>query len=170
MAKFNTYAEANIIRCLKARVATLATTLGTGMKSGDIRDPLKQSTEDDCLQFRFDALRKPIMRAGQYQAVIGYEVHCWSKRGDLRNDKKTDVHILLACQVDADLQELDLPIYDVVGGNGTTFLGNLQTHESTWHFRDKRNTVFGSDVDYSLETPTTNQTVVVVSGLFIRGA
>lgn len=171
MAKFNTNLEANVIRCLKADVAALCVALGNvSFKSGDIRDPLKQAEEDECIQFRADAIRRPMSRTGDYRGVFGYEIHCWSKRGDLRNDDKTDRHILLACAVDAHFQELDLPIYDVVGGHSTTFLGNLQTHECDWHFRDKRNTVFGASVDYSLETPTTNQTVVVVSGLFIRGA
>lgn len=171
MAKFNTNIEANILRCLKINVAALCVSLGNvPFKSGDIRDPLKQDTEEECIQFRFDAIRRPMSRTGDYVAVVGYELHCWSKRGDLRRDKATDRHILLACAVDGHFQELDLPIYDEVGGNSTTFLGNLQTHQCTWHFRDKRNTVFGSAVDYSLETPTTNQAVVVVSGLFIRGA
>ena len=171
MTKFNTNIEANILRCLKDEVAQLCVTLGNvPFKTGDTRDPLKEEDEDECIQFRLDTIRRLKQRTGDYYSVVGYEIHCWSKRGDLRTDEKTDRHILLACAVDAHFHELDLPIYDVVGGNSKTFLGNLQANESTWHFRDKRNTVFGSAVDYSLETPTTNQTVVVVSGLFIRGA
>lgn len=172
MAKFNANIEANILRYLEKAVQALgaAQSPAVPVKASDLRDPLKEATEDECLQFRFDSLRRPKQRTGDYMAVVGYEVHCWSKRGELRADKKTDRHVILAGLVDNYFQELDLPIYDAVGGNTNTFLGNLQTHESTWHSRDKRNTVFGSAVDYSLETPTTNQTVVVVSGLFIRGA
>lgn len=170
MAKFNKHVEVSIIRSLKKEVVTLAASLGTVMKDSALRDPLKQADENDCMQFRFDSIRKPKMRTGQYMAIVGYEIHCWSKRGDLREDKKTDYEQILASEVDDHFQELDLNVFNVAGGDTTALLGVLQTDDSTWHFRDKRNTVFGSAVDYSLEQPTTNQAVVVVSGLFIRGA
>lgn len=177
MTKFNKYVEANIIRAVHNKVATVAAALvrpdgsvGVPIKDSNLRDPLVTASEDECLQFRWSSIRKPKMRTGQYMAVCGFEVHCWTKRGDLRQDKATDRHVVLACEIDNAFQELDLPVYDYVGGHRDTLLGSFQVDESDWHFRDKRNTIFGQDVDYSQETPTTLQAVVVVSGLLIRGA
>lgn len=177
MAKFNKYVEVNVIRAAHKKTADIAAaivqpngTVGVAIMDSNVRDPFDQANVDEAIQFQFQTVRRPKMRTGQYMAVFGFEIHCWTKRGDLRQDKATDRHLMLAAEFDNAFQELDLPVYDYVGGNSTTLLGAMQVDSSTWHVRDKRNTIFGPDVDYSQETPTTLQAVVVVSGLLIRGA
>lgn len=161
---------ANIIRYLLKETTDFgaARTPVVPVKDSNIRDPLNAATENEALQFKFDMSRQPKRRQAAGTWIVGYEIHCWSKRAEDRADGLTDRHIVLASEVQEHFQELDLTIRDAVGGNTNTILGVLQTDDSTVHYRDKRNTIFGTSVDYSLETPTSLQAVVVVSGLLIK--
>ena len=163
---------ANITRALLDHLTTWAATLvpPVAVKNSDIRDPLKEATEDECFQFRFGLVRRQITPRGQGNYILGYEIHAWSKRAELRNDRATDRHTALASLAQEHFQELDLAVYDAVAGHRGTVIGCFQTLDTTLHFRDKRNTIFGTSVDYSIETPTTLQAAVEISGVLNRGA
>lgn len=159
--------EANIRRYLLKTLQTAAAswTPAVPVKDSDIRNPFNPSTEDEAAIFRFVTVRRPPERANVWSGIVGYEVHCMTKRGDLRQDQKTDRHMVIAGAVQAAFRG-DITIYDAVGGNTNTMLGVLGGIRSELHLRDKRNTVFGADVDYSVETPNTLQAVVVMTALF----
>lgn len=158
---------ANIMRSVLLKTQVLGTSLSVPVKNSNHRDPFDQD-EVECLQLRFSMARRHKRRKDSGLWVVGFEIHCWSKRAEDRADHKTDRHVVLAGAVEDTFQELDLPIVDAVGGNTNTVLGILEMDETTTHFRDKRNTVFGTSVDYSVETPTSLQAVVVCSGLLIK--
>lgn len=162
---------ANISRALLKKVQVIAAAMSPAVvvKDSNLRDPLVQATEDECLQFRFSLAKAPQRRRGQVELIVGYEVHAWSKRAEERNDKKTDRHMVIASRVQDILQDLDLEVYDYVGDAPHTLLGCLQTIDTTFHFRDKSNRIFGSSVDYSVELPQSMQAVVVVTALLNQG-
>lgn len=159
--------EANIKRYAHKRLADAAGTWvpPVPVKDADIRAPFDPNTEDEALIFRFVTVRRPASRANVWHGIVGFEIHCMTKRGDLRADKQKDRHLVLAGLVQ-DVFRTDITIYDAVGGNTNTVLGVLGGIDTSIHFRDKRNTIFGADVDYSVETPNSLQAVVAVTGLF----
>jgi hypothetical protein len=135
------------------------------VKDSDVRNPFNPATEDEAVIFRFVTVRNPPERQNVYAGVVGFEVHCMTKRGDLRQDGRYDRHMVLAGNVRKAFRT-DIQVYDAVDGNGSLFLGVLQGIRTTTNLRDKRNTIYGSEVDYSVETPNVLQAVVVVTALF----
>jgi len=162
---------ANISRALLKQIQTYGAAMSPVVlvKDSNLRDPLQQATEDECLQFKFQIAKQPQRRRGQTGIIVGYEVYAWSKRAEERNDKKTDRHMVLASRIEDLLQDLDLPVYDYVGGAPAALVGCLQTINTTLHWRDKSNRIFGSSVDYSVELPQSMQAAVVVSALLNQG-
>lgn len=158
--------EANISRYILDRLQSAAATWtpAVAVKTADVRMPFSPATEDEAVIFRFVTVRRPPERATVWSGIVGFEVHCMTKRGDLREDKKFDRHTILAGLVQKALRT-DIQIYDAVGGT-KAFIGVLEGIRSDMHIRDKRNTTFGAEVDYSVETPNTLQAVVTVTGLF----
>lgn len=159
--------EANIRRyLLKTLVVAGASWVPpVPVRDADVRAPFNPSIEDEAMVFRFVTVRRANSRANVWSGIVGFEVHCMTKRGDLRVDKKTDRHIIMASQVE-DLYRADIQIFDALNGDTNRFLGALQGLRTETHLRDKRNTVFGAAVDYSVETPNVMQAVVAVTGLF----
>lgn len=135
------------------------------VRDADVRAPFNPAEEDEALIFRWVTVRRPNSRVNTWSGLVGFEIHCMTKRGDLRQDKKTDRHIIMASNVET-LYRADLQVYDAVNGNTNLLLGALQGLRTETHLRDKRNTVFGAAVDYSVETPNVMQAVVAVTGLF----
>ena len=163
---------ANISRALLKKVQDLgaAMTPPVVVKDSNLRDPLVQDSEDECIQFKFSMAKAPQRRRGQTEIVVGYEVHCWSKRAEERNDKKTDRHMVIASLIEDVLQDLDLEIRDYVSGNtAKPIVGTLNTLTTSLHYRDKSNRIFGSSVDYSVELPQSMQAVLVVTALLNQG-
>lgn len=162
---------ANISRGLLKMVQTFGAGLSPAVlvKDSNLRDPMKLATEDECLQFKFSIAKQPQRRRGMISMVVGYEVHAWSKRAEERNDRKTDRHMVIASLIEDYIQDLDLEIKDYVGATPPATIGCLQTIDTTLHYRDKSNRIFGSSVDYSVELPTAMQAVVVVSALLNQG-
>lgn len=164
--------NANIARALLKKIQDFgaALTPAVPVKDSNLRDPLKQATEDECLQFHFSLGKSLPRRRGTIVMAVGYEVHAWSKRAEARNDKKTDRHMVIGALVQDMLSDLDLEIKDYATGDPAhPTIGCLQTIDSTFHFRDKSNRIFGSSVDYSVELPQSMQAAVVVSALLIQG-
>lgn len=162
---------ANISRALLKKVQDLGAAMSPPVvvKDSNLRDPLEQATEDECIQFKFQLGKSPQHRKGQIEMYVGYEVHCWSKRAEERNDKKTDRHMVIASLVEDALQELDLEVKDYAASSSHPIIGCLQTLSTTLHYRDKSNRIFGSSVDYSVELPQSMQAVVAVSALLNQG-
>ena len=162
---------ANISRALLKRVQVFgaAQTPAVVVKDSNLRDPLDQATELECLQFKFNAAKQGQRRRGTIVMAVGYEVHAWSKRAEERTDQKTDRHMVIGSLVEDMIQDLDLEVKDYVDGAPAATIGVLQTIDTSLHFRDKSNRIFGSSVDYSVEAPTSMQAVVVVSALLIQG-
>lgn len=162
---------ANISRALLKAVQVYGAGLSPAVpvKDSNLRDPLKQAEEDECLQFKFSAGASPQRRRGTIVMGVGFEVHAWSKRGEERVDLKIDRHMVLGSLIQDYFSDLDLPVYDYVNGAPAALIGVLETIDTSLHFRDKSNRIFGSSVDYSLELPQSMQAVVVVSGLLIQG-
>ncbi len=162
---------ANIARALLYKVQQYGASLSPAVvvKDSNLRDPLKQAEEDECFQFKFNAAPIDQRRRGTLVVPCGFEIHAWSKRAEERNDKRTDRHMVLGSLIQDMFQDLDLPVYDAVGGNTNLFLGSLQTIDTTLHFKDKSNRIFGSSVDYSVELPQSMQAVVVVAALLNQG-
>ena len=160
----------NIARALLKKVQELgaAMTPPVVVKDSNLRDPLDQATEDECIQFKFQIAKQPQRRQGTIVMVVGYEVHCWSKRGEERNDQATDRQMVIASLIEDSLQDLDLLVTDQVAPGHAT-IGCLQTLSTSLHYRDKSNRIFGSSVDYSVELPQSMQAVVAVSALLIKG-
>ena len=159
--------DANIRRAVLKALQTAAAgwTPAVTVKDSSVRLPFNPSVEDEAVVLRFNTVRRPACRASMIEGVVGFEIHCMTKRGDLRADGRLDRHLVLAALVEEAFRT-DIQVYDAVGGNTNTYLGALQGIETTMHTRDKRNTIFGADVDYSVETPNVVQAVVVVTGLF----
>lgn len=162
---------ANIHRALLDKIQRWAAsqTPAIAVKDSNLRDPMLQASEDECLQFKFNVGKQGQRRTGTIVMACGYEVHAWSKRAEERSDKKTDRHMVIGSLVEDMLQDLDLEVKDYVGNAPATTIGCLQTIDTTLHFRDKSNRIFGSSVDYSVELPSSMQAVVVVSALLIKG-
>ena len=162
---------ANISRALLNKIQTYGASLTPVVlvKDSNLRDPLDQSVEDECIQFKFQLAKQGQRRTGTIEMIVGYEIHCWSKRAEERNDRKTDRHMVIASMVEDMIQDLDLEVKDYVGTTPAVTIGCLQTLGTTLHYRDKSNRIFGSSVDYSVELPQSMQAVVAVSALLIKG-
>lgn len=159
--------EANIKRYAHKALADAAAlwTPAVPVRDSDIRAPFNPSLEDEAIIFRFITVRRQNSRTDVWEGVVGFEAHCMTKRGDLRTDGKKDRHLVIAGLVQK-VFRADISVYASVEGNTKLYLGALQGLQTGLHFRDKRNTIFGADVDYSVETPNTLQAVVSVTGLF----
>lgn len=152
---FNVNARRQVLHALQ----TWGESNGITVKERTVRAPLLD-TEDEAVILRHGAYRRRKTRGGQYRAAFVFEFHCMSLRGDLRDDKKTDRAALLASMIEKEFQYKDLSVYDHAGGQGGTLLGILQFGHASWRNADQRATIHGDSVEYSMETPKTEHTIV----------
>ena len=149
----------NIRRSILVALQAWGTTNGVIVKVRSVRAPLDDD-EDEAVILRYGVYRRRPTRVGQYKSVQVVEFHCLSKRGDLRTDQLTDRTEVLASMIEAEFQYKDLNVVDHVGSDPDTSLGVLQFLRGSWRNADSRGTIHGENVDYTLETPKVEHTVV----------
>jgi hypothetical protein len=166
----NPLLEANVYRALDMDLQDWAKSLTVPFIDAAIRDPFVLKDEDEAVSLTLQTVRKPPTRRTVYQGVFGFNIICLSKRGDMRDDGLKDRHLILASLADNRYRQIELPIFDRVGGHATTYIATLEAVEATINIVDKRLMVFGGKTDRTDDTPPTVQAVVSVSAVLIQGA
>ena len=152
----------NAIRYARLALQNWGTTEGISVGFKNLRDPLTLESEDEKVILRVATNRSAEERNGQRRIMLVFEFHCLAKRGDLRDDGRTDRAEVLASMIEKEFLHKDIDVYDAAALESTdrVKIGSLQFLESRWRNGDTRGTIYQDGVDYTLEQPKNEHWVV----------